>query len=373
MAAPTINGSPLLECRIVQSITGPWTAEAQSDGSEALAGKVTIVLDGATFVGTVERSKEEHGRVISRIVGGAGGLSKELDAKAYANSNLVPPLTDVLRETGEVLSSTAVPPDLFVGTWQRCRGAASAAIKQIAYKAGLNWRVLRDGTIWIGTDTWPEASVGGALELDTDWSDGVATFADGVGFEPGTTYAGQRINQVTHLYSGASTKTEVSVASPAGMIDKILDVVRRELDFAKIWRCQVVSQAGDGTLELLPDSPRLRGTGIAKVKIAPGLAGTKVTVPQGAVCFVAFDGGDPSKPFVLGWESETGMSLTTLGAVSQAQFAARADKVDALLSNLKTHLNAHVHPTGVGPSGVPTTIWQASGPATVACSRLKVE
>ena len=372
MTAPTVNGLPLLECVITRPRERGWTAQLDSEGTAELAGKVTIVLDGRTFVATVSRSKVEHGRVRSFAVGGAGGLSKDLDARAYASASLAVPIADVMRETGETLAGASPALTLTVATWQRVKGPASAALKQIAEKAGRVWRVLADGTVWIGVESWSETTAK-PVELDTDWSDGTATFADGIDLDPGTTYQGHRIEQVVHTYRGKGTITEASTNSSSGMLDRVLDVVRRELDFVKIWRCQVVSQHADGTLELLPENERIRGRGIDLVRISPGLAGAQVKVPAGAFCYLAFEGGDPSKPFVLGWESETGMSLTTLGSVSAAQFAARADKVDSLLSDLKNWANTHIHPTGVGPSGVASTPWQVSGPASVACSKLKVE
>jgi hypothetical protein len=369
MPAPTINSLPLLRCRLTLPRVGVWTGEATHDGTAQLSGRVTLVLDGATFVGAVSVSKVEAGKVITRFVGGAGGLSRELDARAYAGVKLRTALDDILRETGETLSASVAAADLAVSvpTWQRVTGAAGAGIKAIADKAGLTWRVLQDGHVWLGRDTYPDTTAK-PVELDADWSDGSAEFADGIALLPGTTYAGNKLEQVVHVYDGSKTRTEASTESPSGLLDRILDVVRREADFAKAWRCVVLSQRGDGTLELLPDSPRIRGRGIDKVQIAPGLAGTKIAVPAGAACYIMFDGGDPSRPFVLGWESETGMSLVTVGDTGSAQFVALANKVDTAFSQLKVYLDAHVHPTGVGPSGVPTPY---SAPATVACTKLK--
>jgi hypothetical protein len=370
MASPTINGLPLLGCRLTLPRVGVWTGEATHDGTAALSGRVTLDLDGATFVGTVSVSKVEAGKVITRFVGGAGGLTRELDARAYAGTTLSAPLADILRETAESLSGAVSSADLAVAvpTWQRVRGPASGGVAAIADKAGLSWRVMRDGTVWLGRETWPETTAK-PVELDANWSDGSASFSDGIALEPGTTYAGNRIEQVVHSYARSKVITEASTESPSGLLNGLLDVVRRELDFAKAWRCVVISQHSDGTLELLPDSPRIRGRGIDKVRISPGLAGAKIQVPAGAACFVAFDGGDPSKPFVLGWESETGMTLTTIGDAGSAQFVALANLCDSNFSAINNWMATTTFPTGVGPSG--TTIVPAPTMQAVACTKLK--
>jgi hypothetical protein len=74
----------------------------------------------------------------------------------------------------------------------------------------------------------------------------------------------------------------------------------RRYDYAFPWMYTVAAQNGDGSLELTPDRSEMPGLS----NIAPkwGDAGTKTTVKKGARCAVMFEGGDPSKPFVLGWE-----------------------------------------------------------------------
>jgi hypothetical protein len=67
---------------------------------------------------------------------------------------------------------------------------------------------------------------------------------------------------------------------------------------------RVVTQAGDGTLEVIPDDSRIPG--LTGVPIRYGLPGIKATVLQGARCRVAFDNGDPSKPYAFAFDEKAG-------------------------------------------------------------------
>jgi len=180
------------------------------------------------------------------------------------------------------------------------KGAASRALVALCDELGASWRILADGTLWIGTETWPDADLGSAKLLDEDWASGVFTVADAVQMVPGTLYNGERVQQVTHYLTGTKLRTEARVASGLGVFDRLLERVRREADFAKLWPAAVVSQAADKTLELTPDDERLRGVGgLNAVPIRHGIPGIAVVVSAGARVRVGFDGGDPKRPYAV--------------------------------------------------------------------------
>jgi hypothetical protein len=380
--SPTVNGLRLLSARITEPAIGAWTADIEHDGTEALSGAVKIALDGETWSGTAATSKVEAGRVKSRIVGGANGLGVELQARSYSHPSgsltLATPFADILREAGETASSTAETPTTAVANWVRGLGTAAAALKAIASKSGRSWRVLRDGTVWFGVETWPEhVPLVPPIEIDTDWSDGNVELRDAASFSPGVTYQGHRIQQVVHEYRGSGTSTTLSTESSSGTFDRILDAVRREVDYRTVWPGRVTKQHTDHTLEVVCDDPRISGSGIDRVPIAPGLPGILVEVPLGARCFVEFAGGDPARPRVCGWDHETALTLITVGGTG-ADFVALAGLVKSQLDNikaefdlLKTAYNAHVHPTGVGPSGPTTPYAVTYAAAAVAATKLK--
>lgn len=79
------------------------------------------------------------------------------------------------------------------------------------------------------------------------------------------------------------------------------------VDYLAVYSCKVISQNGDGSLDLVADDNRV-GT-FTHVPIRYGVPGISVTVPAGSRCYLTFGNGDPSKPIVVDWES--GTILTT--------------------------------------------------------------
>lgn len=397
-ASPTVNGLRLLAATITEPLVGAWIADIQHDGTEALEGVVTISLDGETWIGTARSSKPEAGRVKSRIVGGSDGLAVELAARSYRHNGLTlgDVLGDLLREAGETLSSTADAPNTAIALWVRAIGTAGDAIKAVAAKSGQSWRILRDGTLWIGTEAWAEyVPAKDPIEIDTDWSDGNVELRDAAGYRPGYAYQGHEIRQSVHDYQGSGTRTTLSSESSSGTFDRILNIVRREVDYRAVWPGTVKAQNADGTLLVLCDDTRISGTGIDGVPIAPGLPGVTLEVPTDARCYLEFAGGDPSRPRVCGWDHATTLKLAKLTAATSIELstalvklAAASDwvalaskvgselsKVQSELSSIATALTTHVHAgvtTGPGVTGVAAPVYvPAYVPASTAATAVK--
>lgn len=313
MTTATVAGLPLLSAEIRVPLVGAWHADIAADGATALAGRVEIAVDGVTFSGTVVpgRSGVSGGRLQAVVVGGAGGLSKALPAKNYAHgvsvgASVRTVVGDILRECGETLSPTSSTDVLakFLGKWERSADLASRGIADVLEKAGASWRVLNDGTIWVGVDTFPDQEIEHVLE-DEDWTKGVLDVAPAApDLRPGVTFHGQRITYVKHTV-GTALRTEAYVTgSPGNIFERLFRGIRREIDYSRKYLARVVSQGADGTLSVVPDDERIRGRGMDKVAIRTGLPGS-VKVPQGARVMVGFDGGDPAKPYAEGWDGTT--------------------------------------------------------------------
>lgn len=372
---PSIADGDLLVCRLREPLDGVWRAECESDHETALSGVVTIEIDGSTWKGTVVRSTVDNGRVKSLVVGGAGALLADDDgadvgAKSYTSTNLKIVLDDILTATGETLASDSDNLLSYrVPLWTRSAGPARRAVEALAAKVGLSWRVKRSGGLWFGTHAWPAADTSNLSEEEAN--DGLYILRDAAEIEPGTTYNGERIREVVHSLTGTETVTEAWVRSASGALAQQREQLRRETDYDRIWPAEVISQRSDNTLELKADDARIAGAGLDRVPIAPGAAGCKIEVPAGARCFIAFAAGDPSRPRVVGWDTETSLTLLTISNGGSADFVALAGLVLSELQAIKAWADAHTHPTGVGPSGVPAALMTA--PGSVACSKLKAE
>lgn len=290
-------------------LVGAWHALVEADHDGALSGSVTIEIDDEEFAATVipGRAGTHGGRSSARLVGGAGGLSAELEAKNYvAPLTVSQPLADILLAAGETLSSTVTTSILThqMARWHRAKGPASRALVALCAEIGTSWRVLADGTIWVGADDWSDAELDEDSELvDEDWASGSFTLTDGAKLRPGQTYNGERIKRVDHCIEDGKFRTVARLTS--GLIDRILDTVRRETDYHKLWPARVVKQNTDKSLQLYPDDARLRGQGgLDKVPIRHGLPGVSVDVVTGARVRVGFEGGDPKRPYAALWDTD---------------------------------------------------------------------
>lgn len=164
MALVTVEGYGVTEGIIRSPKIGAWVAELALDtdaaSSFAAGTKVTIsVADRLELKGAVRpgRTGEWIGSVRLRIVGGAGGLAKSVAPKFFSNAVLRDPLGHVLQEAGESLAASADATTLAKSLryWTVIRQLAGPAIGSLALAAGASWRVLADGTVWMGPESWP--------------------------------------------------------------------------------------------------------------------------------------------------------------------------------------------------------------------------
>jgi hypothetical protein len=302
----TANRQLLLAAVLTQPRVGAFHADLELDAEAPLTGAVVLDLEGIEFRGTVVRSGVHGGRTRARVVGGAGGLSRVLPAKNYAgNVRLEVVLRDILRETGETLSPRAETAILSrqLGKWHRQEGPASHALVALLDAARAIWRVERDGTVWVGAPAWPDATLEHVL-LDEDWAAGVITIApERPELEPGTTFRGQRIEQVVHTLEPNALRTEAHLVSASSALSRFLGHIRRRIDYSRPYPARVSRQHADGTLELVPDDAVMRGSGLDRVPIRYPAPGMSLKVTPGSRCIFEFEGGDPSRPIVTAWST----------------------------------------------------------------------
>jgi hypothetical protein len=101
-----------------------------------------------------------------------------------------------------------------------------------------------------------------------------------------------------------------------GALKAFIESLTARYRYSARYQCKVVSQNGDGTLELIPDDRKIPG--MSGVPIYCGIPGAAVKVSPGARCLLEFAGGDPSKPCVTGWEpgSAAQIDLSTTGLLN---------------------------------------------------------
>ena len=374
----TANGQPLLSALLTMPRVGAWHTEVETETTETLNGSVELELDGVLFRATVVRSGVHAGRGRAKLVGGAGGLSKDLLAKDYVSPKVRHILDDLMTATGETLAAVeASVLDQVLPHWHRSEGRASWALQALVDKLGVVWRVLADGTVWLGEETWP-ADTEERIVLDEDWGAGIITLApEAPDLRPGITFDGHKIEQVVHTLTPKALRTELWTTTLGTALDRFLGRIRREIDTSRLYPAGVAGQNAAGTLEVIPDDDRMKGAGLGRVPIRLGVPGT-VKVPVGARVRLGFECGDPARPFAIGFD---GAELTELSLGSGADFVALADKVLTELNAIVSAFNDHTHTVaGTADPSTHTVTGTTAAPAppmstagSVAADKVKAE
>jgi len=373
MVTPTLNGVPILEATITEQYAGVWHADVALDAEEAPTGSVTLAIDEVEWIGTVLRAREEHGQVRVKVVGAKGGMSTELPARNYVRTSAGAVLADILREAGETLAVTSASglESYTLANWHRERATASVAVSALAAELGYSWRVLRNGTVWVGQLQWTETTAT-ATELDSDWATGTFELVDALALQPGTTYQGHQIHQVTHFIAPKAIRTEARLQSQNGVLERMLAPVRRELDRSKIWPGTVARQHVDpvnprnNPVDIVPDGKdtRVRASGLGAVRMLVGLPGFTVKVAVGVRGAWTLLGGDPARPRWIGWEQGNGDAVTELCFAGGTKAVARVDDTtdegEIIACSVTAYPVAGASPgTVTGP--VITSIWYREG------------
>lgn len=188
-----VNGLNVIEGAVFIPRVGVWHADLSVDAFTAPTGTATIRLASQTLAGTFVRSGLDlRQRLQVRVVGGAGGLATTLAPRSYGSIPLQIPLQDALRDAGEVLSPMA--DSSLLGTqltaWSRMAAPASSVIAQLLLAVpGSVWRVLVDGTVWCGFETWPASFLPDTVPIQSEPERGRVTIAsDAPAVLPGTAF-----------------------------------------------------------------------------------------------------------------------------------------------------------------------------------------
>jgi hypothetical protein len=143
----------------------------------------------------------------------------------------------------------------------------------------------------------------------------------------------------------------------AGIEKVVRAVFGPRIDYLALYAAVVKAQGADGSLDLLPDDPKVPG--LQGVPIDYGVPGVTATVAVGARVLLGFVGGDPSKPRATLWESASVTSLTLtasaikLGGSGAAQALVLGTQYAThmtALSTALTALNAAITPLMLPPA-----------------------
>jgi hypothetical protein len=103
---------------------------------------------------------------------------------------------------------------------------------------------------------------------------------------------------------------------PKSRLARCVRFIMRDVTYHKQYVCEVQSQDGM-TVDLKPEDDKIAGAGLSAVPLRTGVPGFTFEVAQGARVLLAFDNGDPGKPFAALFDPGSIVSAT-FGEGSQA-------------------------------------------------------
>lgn len=322
----TANDVPVMVADFVLPISRAWHADmtiATGDPKQ-IDGKVTLSIgDGALRMNGTARVEAAYlDTVRARVIAGAGGLGKPATPKFYSQPTVKIVLTDLLSAAGETLSTTADGVVLGKQLTAWCVAAMSVAdaIGLLMDELGAAWRMLADGTFWCGTESWPDSGLAFTLEREDKAHGQLSVTLEAPRLLPGVALDGRKVSYVeTHVDAETVRSTAWLVTASSGdrLRDPVVAMTRSaipEFSYRAAYRCKVASQSADlTTLDLIPDDPRLSGSGAQSVPLRHGLPGCKVQVPSGTYVLLGWMNGDPQKPFCALWEGGETVQSIQLG------------------------------------------------------------
>ena len=155
-----LNGDPIHHAVIRIPSTGVWWADVYTSGDKDVAAGDACVLDLDTLImnGTAATAASVSDQPRMRIVGGGDGLSKDVPPRFLMGVTVEFALRELLGLVGESLSTDSDPVALarVLRRWTRMQGKAIEDLNEIVRHVEKSWRVLPDGKVWLGEESFDE-------------------------------------------------------------------------------------------------------------------------------------------------------------------------------------------------------------------------
>lgn len=308
----TVSGQRVARGTLSLPLWGAWVADVVMATDAPLPTSVVFAIGNLTLSGAVYRQTAFGGRTEARIVAGAGGWSKAVQARGYVNPGGVlasQVLSDAALEVGETV---VVASDGVLGNfYERLNDKASRVLRAIASGGGEQWWIDGSGVTHVG----PRVGVPITTDFQIEAFSGASAHAristeDPASWLPGNTFSSativqQTIASVRHTFGddGVARLEIMTSATNDRWIENVRQMIRDELAasmaYARIWEYSVVASA-PGTVDAFPVDSTAPVPPVTQVPVRFGLGGGSITVSPGTHLAIGFLDANPAKPYVAG-------------------------------------------------------------------------
>ena len=326
----TLANGKTLDCQkgdLLFPYFGNWSASVIiAEATDAPTGKCTLTCFGKTFQGTIidTRSGQSEGVFYCMVIGGNGGLSKDVTPLAHTNQITARiPLESLLSSVSETIS-TSSSTDLLskiIPKWNRFGGSASIELSRLIDSLGGVWRVASDGSIFVGTDLFRQADNFDYVVIQKNPVHGSVTLAlQTLGVLPGQRFPTSTYTEISNRKIGACQYKIMDTGSIANIwfleengmytdnlhegLESFIKEVMRGVDYHIAYPCRVISQRADGTLDIEPDDTKIPP--MSSVPVRCFIPGAKYKVTENSRGNLIFENANPQKPAFTLYEMGTG-------------------------------------------------------------------
>jgi hypothetical protein len=317
--------------------SGAWLANdvlVDTPDTFNIGDSVTMNFINTTFKGTILDTGVFRGFQRCTIIGGSGKLPNYLESASYNSVPLGQIVRDIARKTDHQVSTTADQDVLntnLVG-WNILKMQASLALEKVLQITKSIWRILPDGTLWVGPEKYFPLKPDDFLVIDkfpeeARWS----IYNEDKVIEPLTSLSGNNIQQVEYYINNGDLSMFVYFTlNYADSIDNLTNQNDNIL-YTGVYRCSVVIQKDNGLVDLTPNpSNDIIKNGFSDVPIVYPFPGMKIEVPKDTICFVQFANADPQYPRIFGWEDQTNTSNIKVRFIHDVNEMPAARKYDSV-------------------------------------------
>lgn len=277
----------IIELIIEEFESGSWIADVVS--LDEFTGSFEFA--GVTWTGTLLSSQEYVDRIHSKIIGGANGISKQIQHQWYDGSVSVQVgVQDICRLSGETFGSAQAGKVL--NTFQRQAGPAYEALDAIASAFELQWWIGRDGQLNMLSERTSSADVVGEIGERKESS---VIVTNPQTLELGATFDDQTIRHIRWRL------TQDSFYAEAYFVPFIFRPPTNT-KYSRMYNAKVDKQNSDDTIDVIADGK----FGVTKVPLFCGIPHSKVKIDPGDQVILGFFGASPQKPFAVAMSQDTG-------------------------------------------------------------------